>query len=422
MNAHTQRLLTEAETGLIGAFEASGSEDASRLAAIEALRSNGLPTRKVEAYHYTDLRALMGSGYTVCDRPNADLALHAMTDYERLLPTVRLPVVNGHYFADLAGELPQGVSVVPGAASLGSPGDTLANTTALLNTAFATDGVNITVAAGTDVSQLMTIANSFVGETGSIAATKNSVAVESGAKASIVERFCGKDDVSYLDLPRLAITIADEAELNYVLSIEEGTLAQRLGLMDVSLGKNATLNLFVLNAGGKLARQEINFEVVGEGAELNIRGINLIGGESHIDVTSCITHNVPNTNATETFRNVATGKGRGVFQGQIKVAQPAQLTDARMACNTLLLSDECDFSAKPELEIFADDVQCAHGATVADLEDSYLFYLRARGIPEERARRLLVKAFVAEIVDELEDETIGEALNGVIDQWLDRNV
>ncbi|MEO1398337.1 MAG: SufD family Fe-S cluster assembly protein, partial [Pseudomonadota bacterium] len=115
-------------------------------------------------------------------------------------------------------------------------------------------------------------------------------------------------------------------------------------------------------------------------------------------------------------------RGRGVFQGQIRVAQPAQLTDARMACNTLLLSDDCDFSAKPELEIFADDVQCAHGATVADLEPSYLFYLRARGIQEDAARRMLVKAFVNEVVEELENETLVEALEGVIDDWMLRHV
>jgi Fe-S cluster assembly protein SufD len=119
---------------------------------------------------------------------------------------------------------------------------------------------------------------------------------------------------------------------------------------------------------------------------------------------------------------VATGRGRGVFQGQINVRQAAQLTDARMACNTLLLSDDCDFSAKPELEIFADDVQCAHGATVTDLEESYMFYLMARGISETNARRMLIKAFVAEIVEEIEDEDLVEALEARIDTWMEKHV
>ena len=121
----------------------------------------------------------------------------------------------------------------------------------------------------------------------------------------------------------------------------------------------------------------------------------------------------------ETFRNVVFDRGRGVFQGDIRVAQIAQKTDARMACNTLLLSDEAEFSAKPELEIFADDVQCAHGATVADIDPNHLFYLRARGIPEKEARAMLVLAFVEESFDEVEDETLRGGLNGVIEQWLE---
>ena len=111
-----------------------------------------------------------------------------------------------------------------------------------------------------------------------------------------------------------------------------------------------------------------------------------------------------------------------MFQGQINVRQAAQLTDARMACNTLLLSDDCDFSAKPELEIFADDVQCAHGATVTDLEDSYMFYLMARGISETRARQMLIKAFVAEIVEELDDDDLVESLEARIDAWMETHV
>jgi len=195
-----------------------------------------------------------------------------------------------------------------------------------------------------------------------------------------------------------------------------------LARMNIVVGEGAKLTLFVMNAGGKFIRQELDFTVAGEGSELNISGINLIGDKAHIDVTSRITHNVPSTNSTEIFRNVVTDAGRGVFQGQIKVAQAAQLTDARMACNTLLLSEECDFSAKPELEIFADDVQCAHGATVTDLEEQYLFYLKSRGIPEREARRLLIRAFVVEIVENLDEEAIIGVLDSRIDAWMSRHV
>ena len=128
-------------------------------------------------------------------------------------------------------------------------------------------------------------------------------------------------------------------------------------------------------------------------------------------------HAVPHTGSRELVRNVVTGKARGVFQGRINVHQPAQKTDAKMACNTLLLSDDGEFSTKPELEIFADDVQCGHGATVTEIDRNHLFYLMARGIDEKTARGLLVKAFVAEVIEELDDEAIVEALEARLDDW-----
>lgn len=430
MNVHTPRLLTEGETGLIDAFKAAdwlpGGDDMAgiRSAAVDTLAKQGLPTRRVEAFHYTDLRALVPSGLAPCARPSVAEATTAMTDYSRLVSAVRIPLVNGHYFADLAGDCPAGVTIVPTfrTAGLAKGPFGAENTVDAINAAFVTDGVAVTVSKGVAVEAILTFAHSYVGAGGGIAATRNSVVLEEGASATMVDRSCGNDDLSYLRSNVTELTIAEGAELTYILSIEEGDAAQRLAELKVKLAKDSVLNLFVLNAGGKLVRQELDFAVEGEGAALNISGVSLVGGEAHIDVTSRIYHTVPGTTAEETFRNVCTGRGRGVFQGQIRVAQPAQLTDARMACNTLLLSDDCDFSAKPELEIFADDVQCAHGATVADLEPSYLFYLRARGIQEDAARRMLVKAFVNEVVEELENETLVEALEGVIDDWMLRHV
>ncbi|MDK1482824.1 SufD family Fe-S cluster assembly protein, partial [Sinorhizobium sp. 6-117] len=160
----------------------------------------------------------------------------------------------------------------------------------------------------------------------------------------------------------------------------------------------------------------------GEGADLTLRGINLLGGESHTDVTFTLGHDVPHTTSTEIIRNVVFDRAKGVFQGKILVAKDAQKTDAKMSCNTLLLSDDADFSSKPELEIFADDVQCGHGATVTDIDHTQLFYMLARGIPENKARAMLVNAFVAEIVEELEDdEELVEALEGIISAWLEKH-
>ena len=222
--------------------------------------------------------------------------------------------------------------------------------------------------------------------------------------------------------PWFHLRFVRNATVNYLIVQQAGSGGEHLARLSVTLHENATLNVFVLNAGGKLVRQEIRVAVNGENSNLAMRGVNLVGNGAHIDVTTVLEHNVPNTNATELFRNVVAGDGKGVFQGQIKVAQAAQKTDAQMACNTLLLTDDSDFSAKPELEIFADDVICAHGATVTDIDDGHLFYLRARGIPERAARALLIKAFVDEVVEELDAGDLGETLIGLIDNWLDENI
>jgi Fe-S cluster assembly protein SufD len=420
MTVHTPRILTDGETALLAAYDVAkpaGHEDA-RDAAIASLRELGLPTRRIEAFHYTDLRALLRGQYQVAERPSEEAAKAIGTGFPRLVEDASvLHFRDGHYF-DWGDELPVGISVD---AQLPAPGEA-ADAVAQINTAFAASGASITVAADAQVDKIVGIAHAHTGAENTVAAMRTSIVAQAGSTSRFIDRAVGKDGVAYLHSSLVDITIQDKATLNYVLSIEEGDAAQRLAQFNVSIGEGATLNLFILNAGGKLVRQEINFDVVGEGANLNISGVNLIGGEAHIDVTSRITHHVPHTNAEETFRNVATGKGSGVFQGQINVRQAAQLTDARMACNTLLLSDDCDFSAKPELEIFADDVQCAHGATVTDLEQSYMFYLMARGISETTARRMLIRAFVAEIVEELEDDPLIEALEKRIDIWMERHV
>ena len=431
MNAHTPRLLTEAETSLIAAYDSlSGIEprgpdrSKARAAALESLKQSGLPTRRVEAYHYTDLRSLLSGGFAATERPSAGQASEWAADYTRLVSAIRLPFMNGHHFSDLADELPGGVTVLPGVAVPEGDvdHDDPARVVDTINTLFAQDGMTVEVDANVTIETPIGIANQYRGETAGIAASRNRVELASGATATFIDRSVGPDGLGYVTSQVTDLIIGEDADATWVIANTEGDAANRLARLDVRMEKDAKLTLFVLNAGGKLVRQELNFVVAGEGAELNISGANLVGSEAHIDVTSTILHEVPHTTATETFRNVATGKGSGVFQGQIRVAQPAQLTDARMACNTLLLSDECDFSAKPELEIFADDVQCAHGATVSDLEESYLFYLRARGISETRARQMLVRAFVAEVIEELESEELVEAIERHMDKWMDQHV
>ena len=418
MNVHTGRVQTAAETALIelyksrmGALPGNPDVAAARDVAIDALRKQGLPSRRIESWHYTDLRTL----------------LRAIPAGEDKVADKVGPLVEGSTVlvlddgAALGGKAPEGVSVTKIASkledgsfvrALGARG--FDDTIGQINSGLVSDGYHLSFADGTEFEKPLEI--QVLGGEGSH--TRLAANFGKNVKAAIVERHPGGEAfVSAVS----NVVVGDGTEVVWIIDQERGAGAVQFGQFNAHIGKDAKLILFVMNAGGKLVRQEVHVAVKGEGSDFKLRGINLVGGDSHVDVTMTLTHEVENTTSTEILRNVVTGKGHGVFQGQIKVFQAAQKTDAKMACNTLLLSDDGEFSTKPELEIFADDVACGHGATVREVEPQHLFYLMARGIPEAIARGLLVKAFVAEIIEELEDEALVEALEVRLSDWLGKN-
>ncbi len=429
MNIHNTCMNTDAETKLVDIYDRLGSTLpgdykvlAARKDAIAALKEFGLPTRRVEAWHYTDLRTLMREAYEPAVKPSKAAALKALNSYEWLSGIIRLPIVNGHYFPEFAKEVPDAVivsSLCEGESAFIDGSLDADNTINILNTAFATDGLSMIVDEGETVEETIGIANVFTGDKSAMASARNNIVVCDGATCAFSERHVGPSGLAYTATRVTNLWLGVGAKARWVIVQEEGDMATHLSQLNVTLGEDSELEIYMLNTSGKLVRSEINVVVSGENSSLNIRGINLVGNDNHVDVTTVLKHNVPNTTSSQVFRNVATDRGNGVFQGQIQVAQIAQKTDAAMACNTLLLSDECGFSTKPELEIFADDVLCAHGATIADLEESHLFYLQTRGIPENEARNLLIKAFLEEVLDDMDDEKFADALVYRIDSWLD---
>lgn len=423
------RQLNDAEAALVGIYDRLGATmpgddkvQAARADAIAALKEFGLPTRRVEEWHYTDLRARMQDVYAPAEKPTEEAAKAALAAYDWLSNVTMLPIVNGYYFPELVEELPEDVIIAAlcDAESALIDGDLdAANTINVLNTAFVTDGFSMIIEEETKIAQPIGIANVFDGDESAMVSTRNNVVVCVGAECTFAERHVGPNDLEYTSNSVTNLWLGEGAKARWIISQEEGSQATHLAQLNITLGEETDLEIYLVNTGGKLVRQEINVVVTGENANLKIRGVNLAGDENHVDVTTVLSHNVPNTDSSQIFRNVATERGMGVFQGKIKVAQAAQKTDAAMACNTLLLSDDCGFSAKPELEIFADDVLCAHGATIADLEESHLFYLQARGIPEREARNLLVKAFLEEVLEDIDDKAFREVLIKRIDSWLD---
>jgi Fe-S cluster assembly protein SufD len=422
MSAQPQIKLTEAENALLMAYteqvgDLPGNGDVliARDRLITDLKTRGLPTRRVEAWHYTDMRSLLrqvpanNDGDVSAIEPLiSGSAVFALSNGK----VVRKAKADGVTVRGIEAMLEDGT----GAFLMSPRGDD--DAIGRINGGFLRDGLEIAVADGAALAEPIELQ---VLHSGGQSHARFVVTVGAGASARLIERQQGNASSAALVSSVSDLTLKAGADVTWVIVQEQGVTDTHLGQINFRLEKDAKLRLFIVNAGGKLVRQEVHGVTVGEGSDFTFRVINLLGGESHTDVTMTLGHDVPETTSTEIVRNVVFDKASGVFQGQIRVAPDAQKTDARMACNTLLLSEEADFSTKPELEIFADDVQCAHGATVADIDRNHLYYLMARGIPEKKARALLVQAFVAEVVEELDDEPLVEALEAVIEGWLERH-
>lgn len=423
MNMQTPNRQTVAETALIEAYNAQigdlpgdGAVFAARDKLIDDLKKAGLPTRRVEAWHYTDLKALLRN-------VPAELTSAVATPAQPMASNARvLSVLQGKADRNATAEdfdlTLFSESLADGTAAAGMAERDVDDVISRINGSFVRDGFVLAIPAGAVLDAPIEL--QAVQDGGQVH-TRFPVTFGAGSKATIIERHVavGEDPAFVSSISDL--TLEDGAEITWIILQQQGLADTHLGQIRVELKENTKLKLFVINAGGKLVRQEIHLVVSGEGADLTLRGVNLLGGDTHTDVTMTLGHNVPNTTSTEIIRSVVFDRAKGVFQGQIRVAPDAQKTDAKMSCNTLLMSDEADFFVKPELEIFADDVQCGHGATVIDIDRNHLYYLMARGIPANRARAMLVNAFVAEIVEELEEQSLVETLEGVISVWLEKH-
>jgi len=391
-------------------------DSALRAAAADAFRSAGLPGatqgRRSEAWKYTSLRPLAEATFQR-DASASDAA--AVLARLPLLAAPRAVCVNG-----VATEIPEAAPAVSVARFAGAPDfGTLTwpdrEPMVALNTMLTEDGVTIGVPAGLDggIVQLINIAT-MAGDFH----PRHTIRLGEGARLTVLEYAAGTG--TYLQNTVVEIHVADGAHLTHVRVQDEATTAFHISTAYAEIATNATYDSFTLNLGARLSRTEIHANLVGTGAIAHLNAAQLLTGTQHADFTSVVGHLVPNGTSRQTVKNVLAGRSRGVFQGRIEVARAAQKTDGYQMNQALLLSPDAEIDSKPELEIFADDVKCSHGATIGELDAEQIFYLRSRGVPESEARALLVRAFLAEALDAVTDETIRERLNTVIEAWWQR--
>lgn len=242
------------------------------------------------------------------------------------------------------------------------------------------------------------------------------ITLEEGAELTLIERHDGKG--AYWKNLVTEIEIGQNAKLHHIrvnLDSDEGI---QTNMAHISVARDAVYNGFSLNMGGKLTRHDIHAEITGQGAEVSFNGVNLLEDVQHGDTTIVIEHQAPHCVSNQFYRTLLNDKARGVFQGKVHVHKEAQKTDGYQLSNALLLSPDAEMDTKPELEIYADDVKCSHGATTGQLDEEPLFYLRQRGLSEAQARLLLVQAFVDEAIDKIENEKIREEILEIANTWL----
>lgn len=434
---------TKAEAALGEQFEAVARQlpggawvEALRKEAIGTFESLGLPHRRIEEWKYTDLRERMREAFppALGERPavsrgqiDATLGPLAALDADRLV------FVDGAYCAELsdAQRLGDGFELKTMAEMLAAAPAWLQgkfdakaqrrpDAIGALNLAFMSDGVLLKIKPNRTAARPVLLVCARSRKAASSVTTRNIIAVEAGAKLTLMEVHVALAGASPKAQVNAAtdITLAEGANATHMKCLMDAGETTHLATWTAKIGKAASYRAFQLTAGVGLARNQVFATFTGEGAKLDVSGLFLGRGSDHVDTTLFIDHAVPGCESRELFKGVLDGRARGIFQGKVVVRPDAQKTDGKQMAQALMLSQDAEFDSKPELEIFADDVVCGHGSTCTELDADMLFYCRSRGIPLAEARAMLIESFAAEAVDKVEDEHIRAALMNVASTWL----
>ena len=399
---------------------------AVRDAAIRDFAEAGFPTPRIESWKYTNLNRLARSGFDpLAEVGSVDAATWSSCFIDG---ACRLVIVNGRFDADASSmsDMPAGVTAAPFSTVAEEEGGQLADIAAsdagplvALNTAFMRDGLVLTLGKGAVLEKPVQVVHIVDGGPVEMAVHPRTLVVAlEGSQATIVETFVGGDAAGYWTNAVTEMRIAANASVRHFKRQSEGLSGYHTALTRVRLGRDARYAAVSLAIGAALSRNEIKVAFDGEGADCSLSGATLLRGRQHADSTTEADHKVPRTASRQVFRNVLDDRAHSVFQGGVIVRKDAQKTDSSQSNRNLLLSAGAQADTKPELRIFADDVKCAHGATVGDLDRDALFYLESRGIPPLDAKSLLIEAFVAEALDAVPEGAVRAHFTDAIADWM----
>ncbi|WP_272916180.1 Fe-S cluster assembly protein SufD [Aristophania vespae] len=370
-------------------------------------RDNFLPKRITESWRYTPMQSLSSACLNEAERLN-DTLIQTMLN-ELKLPQAESLVVfaNGHR-ADSHTTLTPSLSFKKDLALKEEISVSPENFSFLLNSSLSQSGLNIIVPAHVKAGTLILVSLTEGDEISTH--LRHKIILEEGASLTLLDLSYGNG--AYVSNPVFLIECAKDAHLKHIKLQKEGPESHHLAFISASIDEGGNYESFTQQQGAKLARHEVKAKLLGEHAIAHVNGVQLGEGQTHHDLTSLIIHEAPHCQSRQTVKTVLSDKATGVFQGKIFVDQKAQKTDGYQMNQALLLSETAQMNSKPELEIYADDVRCSHGATVGALDEEQLFYLQSRGIPKDQARSILIQAFLHESLSLLNESLLREYLIG----------
>ena len=406
--------------------------DEVREAAIERFHQHGFPSPKIESWKFTNLNPLARTTFRDAEViKGLELTGAALEPY-RLTPDCHLIVfVNGQFRSDLSAldHVPDGTRIVEFAAAneedlraLTVPPavavDPRARSLMDLNTACMSGGAIVHLGRGAILDPVQLLFVAVAGAEPAAFHLRNLIRAESGSSATVLESYVGLGEGVYWTSAVTQVAVAPNAVLRHYKLQVEGSAAFHVAATSVRLDHQAAYRMFVASLGSSLCRNEVDVDLAATDAVARLAGTTLARGAQHLDTTIRIEHSEPRGTSSQEFKAVVDGRAHAVFQGRIRVAPDAQKTDAQQISRSLRLSNTAAADTKPELEILADDVKCSHGATIGDLDEEALFYLRARGVGEPEARKMLTDAFIGELIEHITVDTARAYFRRAFDHWL----
>jgi Fe-S cluster assembly protein SufD len=400
-----------------------------REAGLDRFRVEGFPTTRDEDWRFLNLAPLTGQVFRLAPADVSGVGAGELARHASALPGAHtLVFVNGRYAPALSsvGALPAGATVRNLAGALSAHADLLqghlgkyarpqAGGFTALNTAFLKDGLFVHVAPGVEVRDPIHALFLSDGRAARAAShPRNFVLVERGARAAVIESYVALDEGDYFTNAVTETVVGDGARFEHVKIQRESERAFHVGTTHLQLGSASQAVSHSVSFGAALCRNNLDVVLDGPGIEAQMFGLYMGRGRQEVDNHTSLLHAHPNCGTREIYKGILDDQSHGVFNGKIYVTPIAQKTDAKQTNRALLLSDRARIDTKPQLEIFADDVKCTHGATVGNLDRLAAFYLRSRGIREGLARKILTYAFAAEVLEEIPYQPIRDALEAIV--------